>query len=80
MPNTTVLTGSSPGPDSQKQVSYARGGNGRVFSASLLLRLPQDLWEEGSTGFATKSLCISFLQEHRQLLLGSRVLMVYRAF
>lgn len=42
--------------------------------------LPQDLWEEGSTGFASKSLCISFLQEHKQLLLGFQVLVGHITF
>lgn len=67
MPKTTVLMSSSPGSDSSK-AGLAWSGNGHAFFASLLLLLPQDLREEGSTSFATKSLCTPFLQEYRQLL------------
>lgn len=42
--------------------------------------LPQDLWEEGGPGLASKSLCTSFLQEHKQLLLGFQVLVGHVTF
>lgn len=68
VPKTTVLMSRiSPGSDSSK-AGLAWGGNGHAFFAPLLLLLPQDLREEGSTSFATKSLCTPFLQEYGQLL------------
>lgn len=48
VPKTTVLMSSSPGSDSSK-AGLAWSGNGHAFFASLLLLLPQDLREEGST-------------------------------